>query len=66
MSARPYEENRIKSEVTWIVECSMCSLLMYVEIRKKPEKDYEQVTLDFNKIPLTDKKAVLAKRRRKI
>lgn len=38
----------------WIAECSMCSMAMTVDIFRSPVKTYDQVTEDFNKIPLTD------------
>ena len=65
MTAEPYEEGGIKSERTWTVECSMCSLAMNAEIFRKPEKDHEQVTLDFNQIPLTDSQRGHTSRNRK-
>ena len=49
----------------WQVECSMCSLVMMCEILRGPAKTYEQVTLDFDAIPLTDKKALQAQKRNK-
>lgn len=38
----------------WIAECSMCSMAMTCDIFRSPAKTYDQVTEDFNKIPLTD------------
>jgi hypothetical protein len=45
--------------------CADCMLALDFEITVQPQKTYEQVTLDFEKIPLTDKKAVLAAKRKK-
>ena len=64
MVAKPYEEDGNKSERTFVVECSMCSLAMNAEIWSKPEKDYDQVTEDFNKIPLTDSQRGVKKRKK--
>jgi len=52
-----------KGDDDWILLCTMCSLGMKVQILQEPKKDYNQVTEDFNKIPLTDKKALFAKKR---
>ena len=52
----------IRSTDDWIVNCTMCSLGMKVAILRESAKTYEQVTLDFDKIPLTDSQ----KGRRKI
>jgi len=38
----------------WNAECSMCWLGMRVQIYREPRKTYDEVTEDFNKIPLTD------------
>lgn len=65
----PNDEMEMRQIVTgnhFVVECGMCSLVMKGEILRRPEKTYEQVTLDFNQIPLTDKKAVRARKRRAV
>jgi hypothetical protein len=43
-----------KGDDDWILLCTMCSLGMKVVILRESAKTYEQVTLDFDKIPLTD------------
>jgi len=50
------------SDRIWVVECSMCSLGMNAEIFRTPTKDYDQVTEDFDKIPLTDSQKGTKKR----
>jgi len=45
--------------------CPDCGFSFAFQITALPKKTYDEVTLDFNKIPLTDKKAVLAAKRKK-
>jgi len=45
--------------------CPDCDFSYAFQITALPKKTYDEVTLDFNKIPLTDKKAVLAAKRKK-
>ena len=47
-------------------ECSDCGFSYAFQITELPKKTYDEVTEDFNKIPLTDKKAVLAAKRKRI
>lgn len=42
------------SRWVWLSNCSMDGLLMRTEILIAAVKDYDQVTEDFNEIPLTD------------
>lgn len=65
----PNDEMEMKQVVTgdyFVVECPICSLIMKGEILRRPTKTYKQVTLDFNAIPLTDKKAIQAQKRRQV
>lgn len=65
----PNDEMQMKQEVNgeyFVAECPMCSLIMKGEILRQPVKTYEQVTLDFQAIPLTDKKALRAQKRKKV
>jgi len=40
--------------IHWIVDCSMCSMGLKVEVVRSITKTYYQVIEDFNKIPLTE------------
>jgi rubredoxin len=46
-------------------ECPDCGFSFAFQITALPKKTYDEVTEDFNKIPLTDKKAVLAAKRKR-
>lgn len=43
-------------------ECPMCSMIINGFIYREPAKTYEQVTLDFDQIPLTDSQRGTKKR----